>query len=159
MCGATATPCAAGLVEDPRHAGDPAVGGQVDAQDVDGVVAEQRLGVVRAALLVAHRHRRRRPPSAVGDQRCITGRHEVLDPAELEVGDPGVEAGDVVGGAEHHVGVEADPPVGGGGTGGAQPLDGGVEVRGDRHLEAPPAGVPERDDLGGDGSSGRSDGG
>ena len=132
MCGATGDAGPAGLVEDPWHAGDPAVGRQVDAQDVDGVVAEQRLGVVRATLLVAHRHRRGGSRSAVGDERGIAGRHEVLDPPEAEVGDTGVEAGDVVGGAEHHVGVEADPALWRRRPGCAQPLHGGVEVGGDR---------------------------
>ena len=115
------------------------------------MVAEQRLRVVRAALFVAHGHWRRRRLAAVGDERRVTGWHEVFDPPEAEVGDAGVEPGDVVGGAEDHVGVEADPPRRRRGPGGAQAVDRSVEVRCDRDLESPPAGGPELVDLGGDG--------
>ena len=54
-----ASPAAAARCDDPAQTRDPAVGGRIDAEDVDGVEREERLRVVRPALLVAHRDRRR----------------------------------------------------------------------------------------------------
>ena len=150
MCGATATPARRAWS---RTRGMPVIPPFVVRSMRSTSTASwpsSACGMVRATLLVAHRHRGRRRRSALGNQRGIAGRHEVLDPAELEVGDAGVEAGDVVGGPEDHVGVEADPTVGCRVPGGPQPFHGGVEVGSDRDLEAAPAGGPQLADLFGD---------
>ena len=72
------------LAEHATEPGDATVRARVDPHDVDRVREQQRLGVVRAALLVAHADRDVDRAADGRDGLRVAGRHDVLDPAEAE---------------------------------------------------------------------------
>ena len=112
MCGAKGTPAASICASMLAQARDAAVGRHVDAGDVDGVVREDRLGVVRAALLVSHRDGQSGAAADLRDHARVARRNDVLHPAEADILDRAGELDRVRGVLEHPVAVHPEPAVG-----------------------------------------------
>ena len=111
MCGRDRVAVLPDRGEDRAQSGDPAVGGRVHAVEVHGVEREQRLRVVRAALLVAHRDGRRDALPDLAHHLRVTGRHDVLEPADVQPVQPLAELDRVGGRLVEEVGVDAQPRV------------------------------------------------
>ncbi len=112
MCGANANAGLEASIDHAPSAGDAAHAGEVDADDVDGVGAQQGLRVVAATLLVAHRDRHRHPLAQLANETGVTRRKHVLEPTQSDVVD---RLDELDGGVDVVVDprrVAADPGVG-----------------------------------------------
>ena len=81
------------------------------AVEVHGIELEQRLRVVRAALLVAHRDRCRDALADLAHHLGVAGRHDVLEPADVQAVEPLAELDGIGRGLVQEVGVDAQPRV------------------------------------------------